>query len=296
MSLHNFSTFENLSTLFTYLGNKLKGKPTAIKLSQSQYEALPEQQQKDTSKMYFVPDAPSSGYVLPIASQNTLGGVKVGNNLSIDANGVLSADGGTPTGLGTAAYKDVAVSGDADGTQVVMGNDSRLTDSRNAKDVSSWAKASTKPTYTASEVGAIATSAKGVANGVASLGSDGKVPSSQLPSISGGINYSTTEQVVGKWIDGSNIYQITLDFTNGGNGYITVGNDISLDKFNASNVKFFIYAAASSLKVSDANNYRSDFSSAFLVSIKVSNNAVKLINVATTTLYVQYLTLQYVKK
>lgn len=34
------------------------------------------------------------GYVLPIASADTLGGVKVGDNLSIDANGVLSASGG----------------------------------------------------------------------------------------------------------------------------------------------------------------------------------------------------------
>lgn len=33
-------------------------------------------------------------YVLPIASADTLGGVKVGDNLSIDANGVLSARAG----------------------------------------------------------------------------------------------------------------------------------------------------------------------------------------------------------
>jgi hypothetical protein len=84
--------------------------------------------------------------------------------------------------LGTAAYKDVPESGDASTTEVVMGNDSRLTDSRNAKDVSAWAKASTKPTYTASEVGAIATTAKGSASGVAELDANGKVPSSQLPS------------------------------------------------------------------------------------------------------------------
>lgn len=55
--------------------------------------------------------------------------------------------------LGTASAKDVAASGDASATQVVMGNDSRLTDARNAADVSAWAKADTKPTYTASEVG-----------------------------------------------------------------------------------------------------------------------------------------------
>ena len=60
--------------------------------------------------------------------------------------------------LGTASAKDVATSGDASTTQVVMGNDSRLTDARNAADVYSWAKAATKPTYTASEVGAVATS------------------------------------------------------------------------------------------------------------------------------------------
>ena len=36
----------------------------------------------------------SSPYVLPTASANTLGGVKVGDGLAIDNNGVLSAEGG----------------------------------------------------------------------------------------------------------------------------------------------------------------------------------------------------------
>jgi len=84
--------------------------------------------------------------------------------------------------LGTAAAKDVPSTGDASSTQVVLGNDSRLTDARQANDVSAWAKASTKPSYTASEVGAIATTAKGANGGVAELDSNGKVPSSQLPS------------------------------------------------------------------------------------------------------------------
>lgn len=84
--------------------------------------------------------------------------------------------------LGTAAAKDVPVSGDAGTTEVVLGSDSRLTDSRNAADVYSWAKAETKPTYTASEVGAIAATLKGTANGVAELDNTGKVLSSQLPS------------------------------------------------------------------------------------------------------------------
>ena len=84
--------------------------------------------------------------------------------------------------LGTAASKDVAASGNASGTEVVMGNDTRLSDSRPASDVSAWAKASSKPSYTASEVGAIPTTDKGANNGVATLDSSGKVPSSQLPS------------------------------------------------------------------------------------------------------------------
>lgn len=37
----------------------------------------------------------------------------------------------------------------------VKNTDSRLTDSRNAKDVYAWAKSSAKPSYTASEVGAV---------------------------------------------------------------------------------------------------------------------------------------------
>ena len=62
-----------------------------------------------------------------------------------------------------------------------------------ASDVSAWAKESNKPTYTASEVGAlasttthlsgdIATSEKGSANGVAELDENGIIISSQLPS------------------------------------------------------------------------------------------------------------------
>lgn len=38
----------------------------------------------------------SSSYILPIATASVLGGIKVGDRLSIDANGVLSADSQTP--------------------------------------------------------------------------------------------------------------------------------------------------------------------------------------------------------
>lgn len=44
------------------------------------------------------------------------------------------------------------------GTTACVGNDARLSDSRVASDVYAWAKAATKPSYTAAEVGAMSTS------------------------------------------------------------------------------------------------------------------------------------------
>lgn len=72
--------------------------------------------------------------------------------------------------------------------------------------VPAWAKAETKPTYTANEVGArpntwtpsasdvgaIPASEKGTANGVATLGSNGKVPTGQLPEISAVKTFTAT--------------------------------------------------------------------------------------------------------
>lgn len=58
-----------------------------------------------------------------------------------------------PGSLGTAAGFNVPVTGNAVSSEVVKGNDTRLTDARPASDVSAWAKAATKPTYTKSEVG-----------------------------------------------------------------------------------------------------------------------------------------------
>lgn len=68
-------------------------------------------------------------------------------------------------------------------------------DSQGAVDVviPSWSMQQSKPSYTASEVGAVATSSVGAASGVASLGSDGKVPSSQLPEIPSNADWSVTD-------------------------------------------------------------------------------------------------------
>ena len=54
--------------------------------------------------------------------------------------------------LGTASSLNVASTGDAGITEVVKGDDSRLADARNAKDVYNWAKQSSKPSYNGSEI------------------------------------------------------------------------------------------------------------------------------------------------
>jgi hypothetical protein len=46
------------------------------------------------SSAYFINGSPFTPYTLPTASAATLGGVKVGNNLFIDGNGILSASSG----------------------------------------------------------------------------------------------------------------------------------------------------------------------------------------------------------
>ena len=61
MSTYNFSSFENLNTLFTYLGNLLKRKPTAVELTQAQYDALPLKDKEDKSKVYYITDGGSGG-------------------------------------------------------------------------------------------------------------------------------------------------------------------------------------------------------------------------------------------
>lgn len=60
------------------------------------------------------------GYVLPSATADTLGGVKIGDNISVTADGVVSVD---------------------------------LSGYLKSDEISDWAKADNKPTYTASEIG-----------------------------------------------------------------------------------------------------------------------------------------------
>lgn len=72
----------------------------------------------------------------------------------IKNDGTIDTTEYAPTSsLGTAASKNVPTSGNASSSEVVMGNDSRLTDARSASDVYDWAKAATKPSYTKGEIG-----------------------------------------------------------------------------------------------------------------------------------------------
>lgn len=135
-----------------------------------------------TNVIYLVPSSdPQAQNVKDeyINLDGTTAGWELIGSTAVDLTGYLKT-----TDVGTAAYKNVAASGNASTTEVVMGNDTRLTDSRPASDVSAWAKAANKPTYTANEVGAVATTQVGVAGGIPTLDSNGKIPTSQIPSLS----------------------------------------------------------------------------------------------------------------
>lgn len=86
-----------------------------------------------------------------------LAGIAEGAEVNVQSNWTQSSTTADdyiknkPT-LGTASALDVAASGNASTSQVVKGNDTRLTDARNAADVSSWAKEANKPSYNGSEI------------------------------------------------------------------------------------------------------------------------------------------------
>ena len=90
-------------------------------LTRAQYDEAKTNQQINTTELYFITDETEtgSGSFLPLTGGNLTGNLTVNDKA------------------------------------VVLDDDARLSDSRNAKDVYDWAKASVKPTYTASEVGAM---------------------------------------------------------------------------------------------------------------------------------------------
>ena len=74
----NFSSFENLNTLFTYLGNILRRKPEAAEMTKEAYDALTPTQQNDNTIRFitnYMSSNPSSFqvYSLPTASASLNG-------------------------------------------------------------------------------------------------------------------------------------------------------------------------------------------------------------------------------
>lgn len=87
-------------------------------------------------------------YTLPIASGLVLGGIKIGNGLTIDSEGTVSVTGQTQ---GTVTRIDVGSAQYSPNSNGVVGLPAYPT-SLPASDVYSWAKASTKPSYNLDEV------------------------------------------------------------------------------------------------------------------------------------------------
>lgn len=91
-----------------------------------------------------------SGYT----STSPLTGYSVGSNVPLAATDTIPGAFGKVQGQLTAKVSFPGFG--TSGSTACVGNDSRLSDPRPASDVSAWAKAGTKPTYTATEVGAFA--------------------------------------------------------------------------------------------------------------------------------------------
>lgn len=155
-------------------------------------------------------------------------GLKVGTNTSggtISTSGTInhinSVTAKTTQGLYPITY-------DAQGH--ITGSGDKVT-SLPASDVYDWAKASTKPTYTASEVGAIPTLQKGANSGVAELDANGKVPSSQLPSYvddvleySAKSSFPTTGEAGKIYVDTST----NLTYRWSGSAYVEISPSLAL--------------------------------------------------------------------
>ena len=97
-----------------------------------------------------------TNFKVPIATKNAVGGIKVGENLSISEDGTLSANGGNSYVLPSATANTLGgvkigdnVSVTADGVISV-----NLSEYLKSAEISDWAKAESKPVYTAEEVGA----------------------------------------------------------------------------------------------------------------------------------------------
>ena len=96
-----------------------------------------------------------TNFKVPIATKNAVGGIKVGENLSISEDGTLSANGGDSYVLPSATANTlggvmIGENINVSDTGVISVN---LSEYLKSAEISDWAKAESKPVYTASEVG-----------------------------------------------------------------------------------------------------------------------------------------------
>ena len=136
------------------------------------------------------PTAVTYGY----ASSDTAGLIKIGTGLAISDEGVVSVTGQT---MGTVTRVDVGTSQYSPSSAGVVSLPAYPT-TLPASDVSAWAKASSKPSYTFSELTAHPTTIAGygitdakIANGVITLGSNTITPLTAHQSLDGYVNALT---------------------------------------------------------------------------------------------------------
>lgn len=154
--------------------------------------------------------------------------------------------------LGTASTKNIPESGNASPTEVVMGSDTRLSDSRPASDVYDWAKASAKPSYSYSEISNTPTlgtaAAKNFTNTVTSDSTDlvesGAVKTAIDSALSSAYKHGgtkTVEELTSALLIEANqgyVYNITsdgvttADFIEGAGKPIRAGDNVGIAKVN----------------------------------------------------------------
>lgn len=94
----------------------------------------------------------NQAFVLAPASASTLGGVKQGANTSIATDGTISVPSAPASDVSAWAKAATKPSYTYSEVGAASSTDSRLSDARPASDVYAWAKASTKPGYAYSEI------------------------------------------------------------------------------------------------------------------------------------------------
>ena len=121
---------------------------------------------------------PDTNTTYPDATQSTHGLMNAADKKKLDgiASGATAVSDSTVSGWGykktdTNTWRPLGTTADT----ACAGNDSRLSNSRPASDVYAWAKASTKPTYSYSEISGAPSILSGTAAPTASQGKDGDI-------------------------------------------------------------------------------------------------------------------------